>query len=72
MMTFHSTIRNLDGNAMTQYHDPNSRYWHGKALDIFQQQGRGEVAALDRLALANPNYTWRDIAQELATLTKEN
>lgn len=71
-MNFHSTIRNFDGNAVTQYRDGNSRYWHGRALDIFTMQGRGDSHDLDRLALANPDYTWRDIAQDLATLAKEN
>lgn len=71
MMTFHSTTPNFDGNTVTQYRDPNSRYWHGKALDIFAAQGRGGFADLDRLALDNPNYTWRDIAQELSQLAKE-
>lgn len=72
MMTYHSRVANLDGGAAKQYRDPNSRYWHGKALDVFQAQGRGDTHALDRLKIANENYSWRDIAQELARLAKEN
>jgi hypothetical protein len=72
MMSFHSTISNLDEGAVKQYRDGNSRYWHSKALDIFTAQGRGGFKELDRLALENEDYTWRDIVQELARLAKEN
>lgn len=70
MLSFHTNIRNLDGSAAKQYRDPNSRYWHGKAQEAFAAGNYD--GTLDRLALANEDCTWRDIAQELEKIAKEH